>query len=51
MLNTSDTVYRHNGVGSDQNLDRSLRDLVFDWLENRVPFEVERGVYIRNKAA
>ncbi|MFQ5705627.1 MAG: IS630 family transposase [Gemmatimonadales bacterium] len=28
-----------------------LLDLVFDWLENRVPFEVERDAYTRKQAA
>jgi hypothetical protein len=26
-------------------------DLVFEWLEHRRPFEVERDAYVRSKAA
>jgi putative transposase len=28
-----------------------LLDLVFEWLEHRCPFEVERDAYLRSKAA
>lgn len=28
-----------------------LLDLVFDWLEHRRPFEVERNVYLRSQVA
>ncbi len=28
-----------------------LLDLVFEWLEHRRPFEVERDAYLRSKAA
>ena len=33
-----------------QSMDELL-DLVFEWLENRTPFEIERDVYIRKQAA